>query len=219
MTGAASIRGLRDAMGRKGAVLIVVGVLLVAGVATVAAVVGQRLLAPEPAAPPPAAAAGPSATTNPPAGMVEFRQPEAGFALSYPADWTRLQSSDKQVVLLAAAGQQESFLVRVLQLDAAVGPQQLPAAKQVTDQIVKSNKSVKLLAQPKQIELGGLPGYFYFYSFQDPKTGKKGAHTHFFVFNDKKMISMVFQAVPLENFQSAAPTFDKITNSFRVLQQ
>lgn len=205
------------AMLRKRVVIIVAAVLVAGVVATLAAGLGQRMFT---APPPPAAAASPSTSSpnNAPADFVEFRSEQGGFAVSHPKSWKRLKSNDPQVALIAANEQQDSFLVRVVQLDAAVGQQQLPAAKKLTDRIVNSNKSMKLLSQPQQIELAGLPGYFYFYSFEDPATKQTGAHSHFFVFDGKKMITIVFQSIPMERFPQVAPTFDKITSSFRVLQ-
>lgn len=214
-----SARSKLSAMGRKRIVIVVAAVLVAGVLATLAASFGHSMLSPAP--PPPKAAAQPStepsAPNSPPADFVEFRSEQAGFALSHPKSWQRLQSDDPQVALVAAKNQQESFLVRVVELETAVGPENLSAAKQLADQIVKSNKSVKLLADPAQIELAGLPGYFYFYSFEDPATQQTGAHSHLFVFDGKKMITMVFQAVPMEQFPRAAPTFDRITNSFRQL--
>jgi hypothetical protein len=203
---------------RRKRVIIVVATVLVAGVlATLAAVLGQRMLAPPPA--PQTAAAQPSTPDSTPADFVEFRSDNGGFALSYPKSWQRLPSQDPQVALVAANGQQDSFLVRVVKLDAAVGPDQLPAAKQLADRIVKANKSVKLLTEPAKIELAGLPGYFYFYSFEDPVSKQTGAHSHFFLFNKDKMITLVFQSIPTEQFPRVAPTFDQITSSFRLLEK
>ncbi|MPZ65598.1 MAG: hypothetical protein GEU83_08795 [Pseudonocardiaceae bacterium] len=205
---------------RNKRVLLVIAAVLVAGVlATLAAGFAQRMFAAPPPSspPPPAAAAEPSSPNSPPGEVVEFRSEQAGFALSYPKSWTRLQSEDPQVELVAAKNQQDSFLVRVVELETAVGPEQLPQAKKLADDIVNSNESVELLAEPAQIELAGLPGYFYFYSFEDAATKQTGAHTHFFLFDGKKMITIVFQSVPKEQFPQTAPTFDQITSSFRLL--
>lgn len=212
MAGVAS-RSVQNLFGtrRRRVLTIVVVVLVAAGLGTLASGLGQRLLAPE----------GASATAGPgvPPGFTEFRSPQSGFAVSYPGDWMRLQSADPQVVLLAARGAEVSFLARVAELDVAIGPQELPAAKQLTDQIVTANESVELLAEPQRIELAGLPGYFYFYSFQDPGTGQRGAHSHLFVFKGQTLITLVFQTLPAEQFPAAAPTFDQITTSFRVLEK
>lgn len=214
------LRNAWTALRRKRVVLVVAAVLVAGLLATLAAGLGQRMLA-LPQQPPPAAPT-PSSTPSPapngaPAEFVEFRSEQAGFALSYPKSWKRLRSEDPQVALVAASEQQDSFLVRTVELNSAVGPEQLPEARKLTDQIVASNKSVKLLAEPSRIELGGLPGFFYFYSFEDPASQQTGAHSHFFVFDGKTMITIVFQAVPAEQFRDVAPTFDRITSSFRVL--
>ncbi len=207
-----SVRKLFSTTRRRRVLVIVVVVLLAAGLATLASGVGQRLLN---------HGGTPATATQPsvPPGFTEFRSSQAGFALSYPAGWRRLQSADPQVVLLAARGPQVSFLVRVAELDMAIGTQELPAVKQLTDQLVMTNESVELITQPQQIELAGLPGYFYFYSFLDPGSGQRGAHSHFFLFKDRKLITLVFQALPAEQFSAAAPTFDQITGSFRVLEK
>ena len=205
-------------MNRKRLLAVVAGVLVVGtGLGALGFGVAQQLLGPEEA--PPAPVAGPSPAPRLPPGFIEFRYPPAGFALGYPADWRRVTSSDSQLVLIAARNPQESFWVRVLELPSPVGPQQLPAAKQLTDQIVMANQSVQLLTEPAQIELAGLPAYFYFYSFADPGSGQRGAHSHFFVFKERKMIVLVFQALPVEQFPQVAPTFDQIVGSFRVLQK
>ena len=110
--------------------------------------------------------------------------------MGYPSNWTKLNPKDPQVLLLLPQGTQDSLLVRESELPEPVGPQQLASARQVTDKLVTSNKSVQMITEPKQIELGGLPGFFYFYSFKDATSGQEGAHSHFFLFNGKTMISM-----------------------------
>jgi len=200
-------------MKRRNLIVIVVVLLLLVGgvVAGVRVVLGLHSAA----SVPPAAASPPPA---PPPGFVEFRDPPSGFALAYPAAWTRLPSPDPQVPLLVAQGDQGSFQVRVVGLDTPVAPQDLGALKQLTDQIItNSGGSAKLLAQPQQILLAGLPGYLYLYSFQDAGSGQTGVHSQVFLFKGKMMISLVFQAVPADQFQGLAPTFDQITGSFRVL--
>ena len=64
---------------------------------------------------------------------------------------------------------------------------------------------------------GGLPGYFYFYSFKDPASGQEGVHTHYFLFKGSTMISVVFQALPKDSFQGLAHLYDDVIGSFKVL--
>ena len=166
-----------------------------------------------------------AATSRPaktPAGFVDFRDDQAGFAISYPKDWTRLEATDTSVVLVAsekpvAANSGGSILGRVITLDSPVGAAQLADAKKVTDEIVTKGEGVELKAQPAAINQGCLPGYFYFYTFKDATSGQRGAHSHYFLFKDKLMISFVFQAIPDSDFVRLAKTFDDVIGTFRVL--
>jgi hypothetical protein len=208
---------LWDAIRRRRVLAIVIGVLVVAGLAG-GVVFGRAILAPEK----PAEAANTSADASadaPPADFTAFRSEQGGFELAYPASWSKLTTKDPQVLLLVSQGTEDSFLVRSMELKTPVGPPQLAAAKQLTDQIVSSNKTVQMVTEPKQIELGGLPGFFYFYSFKDTASGQDGVHSHYFLFNGKTMLSLVFQALPKDHFADSAPTFDKITSTFRVLKK
>jgi hypothetical protein len=216
--------GLLDAMRKRRMLVIATGVVLAAGLGTSAAIWGPEFFAAGQPAKAANAANSTDKTSNTsakalPAGFSQFRSDQAGFELAYPSTWTKLSPKDPQVLLLLAQGTQDSLLIRASELQEPVGPQQLPAARQVTDKLVTSNKTVQMITEPKQIELGGLPGFFYFYSFKDTTSGQEGAHSHFFLFNGKTMISMVFQTLPRERFASTAPTFDKIAASFHALKK
>ncbi|MGH3872499.1 MAG: hypothetical protein ACRDSR_13505 [Pseudonocardiaceae bacterium] len=206
---------LWDAIRRRRTLAVVIGVLVVAGLIS-GVVVGRAIIAPE--EPPTAANTSTnSSTAAVPGDFTAFRSELAGFELAYPTSWSKLNTPDPQILLLVAQGTQESFLVRSLELQAPVGPQQLQQAKQLTDQIVNANKTAQMVTEPKQIELGGLPGFFYFYSFKDDASGQEGAHSHYFLFKDKRMISLVFQVLPKDDFAKSAATFDKITTTFHTL--
>jgi hypothetical protein len=218
-----TMTNLWNAIRSKRVLAIVIGVVLAVVLGTSAAIWGRGFFTPDS----PAKAANAANAANKtdasmkskPAGFTEFRNDQAGFELAYPSNWTKLSPKDPQVLLLLSQGTQDSFLVRDSELQDPVGPQQLPAARQVTDKLVSSNKSIQMVTDPKQIELGGLPGFFYFYSFKDPTTGQEGAHSHFFLFNGKMMISMVFQTLPKERFSESAKTFDQIAASFHALKK
>lgn len=154
--------------------------------------------------------------------LVEFRHEEAGFALSYPKAWVRPRSSDPQVALLVAekdpaANQGGSLSVRLTTLEAAVGKEQLGAARTVTDAIVASGDGVEVEAEPAKIDQGGLPGFHYLYTFHDAVTGQRGVHSHYFLFQEKTMVSLVLQAMPDNDFSRLARLFDRVADSFRVL--
>lgn len=151
-------------------------------------------------------------------GFTEFRDEEAGFAISYPADWQRVAVDDPQVRLLVTPDRTtDSILVRVLELDAEVTADDLAGVRSLTDEIVQGGDSVTLRSDPTQIEVGGLPGIFYLYTFQDADADQEGVHLHYFLFDGATMITVVMQALPTEDFPALAPTFDAVMNSFEVL--
>jgi hypothetical protein len=157
-----------------------------------------------------------------PGELVDFRDDRAGFALSYPKAWVRVTAPNPQIVLVAAEqdaakNQGGSILVRVTPLDAPIGKAQLGEARKATDAIVASSDGVALKAEPTETEQGGLPGLYYLYTFRDPVSGATGVHSHFFLFKDKAMISLVFQALPQGDFGRLAPMFDRVAASLRTL--
>ncbi|MFN2388207.1 MAG: hypothetical protein ABR575_01170, partial [Actinomycetota bacterium] len=169
-----------------------------------------------PGSPPPSASpsAGPSPAAIPP-GFVEVRDDGGRFSIAYPAGWKRLGSPDPDVRLVAAGAQDDSLLVRTTRLGFRVGAGQLPAVRKLTDRIVQSGKGVRILSGPQEVEVGGLPGWFYFYSFKDPATGRRGAHSHYFLFRGRTMLGIVFQTIPAERFPRLAPVFDQIVGTFQ----
>ena len=136
----------------------------------------------------------------------------------------KLASTDAEVVLVVsdrdpAEGRGGSILARVVDTGVVIGPDTLGEAKKFTDQVLAAGQGVELKAEPTQINQGGLPGWLYFYTFTDPTSGAKGAHTHYFLFKDKLMISLVFQGLPEDEFVrlAKAKLFDRVANSFRLL--
>ena len=161
-------------------------------------------------------------SVTPTAELAEFRDDQAGFALSYPTAWVRATAPNPQIVLVAAEhdpakNQGGSILVRVTPLDAPVGTAQLSEARKATDAMVAASDGVALKVAPTETEQGGLPGLYYLYTFRDPVSGQTGVHSHFFLFKGSTMISIVFQALPQDDFARLAPLFDRVTGSLRVL--
>jgi hypothetical protein len=160
-------------------------------------------------------------STNATPRLVEFRDDKAGWAISYPNAWNRLQPKDTDVALVVSEKPAEqnrggSILARDLTLGAPVNDANLAAAKEVTDGIVTGD-GIQHITEPTVIHQAGLPGYFYFYSFKDPASGQEGVHSHYFLFKGSTMISFVFQALPKDDFQRLANLYDEVIGSFRVL--
>ncbi len=180
------------------------GAVAAVAIAAAAAVIGSQLVcAPDTSKP----------ARSKARGFIDFRDPQADFAVSYPRSWRRVSSGDGQVRLVVAGGR-ASLLVRVAPLGLRVRPETLSSAKKLSDRLVRSVKSVKLLRRAKQVQQGGLPGYLYLYTFRDVATGQRGAHAHYFLFRGETMFTLVFQALPSTAFAGLAPLFDRIANTF-----
>jgi hypothetical protein len=152
---------------------------------------------------------------TPPPEPAEFTDAEAGIGLTYPGTWRRLQSTDPQVRLLAAAGPSTSLLIRVTKSEIAdVKQETLPVVRQFTDPLLAIDERTRQLSPPEAISLDGLLGYRYRYTYtgQDRRTG---AHVHYFLFKHGKMIQLVFQAVPATSLAAAEPTFERIAATLR----
>lgn len=192
--------------------LLVVAVLGAIVLGAGGALAGRSLLSSRIPTPAPPAPRPETPASAPPAGFVEFR--DELFSIAYPAGWARQASRNPEVEILATGERSASFLVRVVPLNFDVGPANVEAAKPLTDRVVKSGRGVKLIAPPQRSDLGGLPGYFYLYSYRDGE-GRRGAHSHYFLFKGDTMFTIVFQAVPEDRLPELAPVFDRIARTFR----
>lgn len=153
----------------------------------------------------------------PRADIVRFKDPVAKIAISYPASWTRLPDrvDDPDRALLAAADDSTSVLIRVSQsgLDAGITTKTLPIVRSYTDGLLSADARTKQLSEPLAVLVGGLPGWRYRYTYGPGGSG--GAHDHYFLFKDKQLIQLVFQASPPDRLPALAPVFDSIAASFR----
>lgn len=193
--------------------------LAVAGIAAVLAV-GAGVALGEGAAPGliPEQVAAPARTAFPPDApglTLPYRDPEAGIGLSYPASWQRLDPDAKDVDLLAVDGKGASLLMRTTGLPSAVEPGDLDAARDLLQPKLSGVDGVELLAPATRTTLGGLEGWWYLYAFEDQGSGRRGIHSHYFLFDGDRMITLVFQATPAQRFRALAPVFDQIAGSFR----
>lgn len=162
-------------------------------------------------------AADPAGGPTPPAPTLPELVPYDGrdFSVGYPRGWQRMESPDPQVALVAADGRGGSLLARVSEPGFTIGTRdELEHAQRFTDRIVTGGQGVELLARPAAIELSGLPGWYYFYTFEDEASRERGVHAHYFLFDGPTMFSLVFQALPAERFVELAPTFDTVAASF-----
>lgn len=209
---------------RRKTIFILVGAAL--AVAVLAVILGQTFG--EQVLPSPDVTESPTTEPSPesdiPEGFTRFEDADAGFAMAYPEDWERVSASDETIRLVVTPNDRDSILVRALTLDVEVGAEDLASVRSFTDDIVgvsedgedgeEGEEGVELLAEPAQVEVGGLPGIYYLYNFDDADTGEEGVHSHYFLFDGDTMFAVVLQALPTERFVPLAPTFDSVMNTF-----
>ena len=85
--------------------------------------------------------------------------------------------------------------------------------RKYTDSLLSADQRAKQLTEPVAVGVGGLPGWRYRYTYGSGATG--GAHDHYFLFKDRMLVQLVFQAVPAKRLPALAKTFDSIAASFR----
>lgn len=217
--------------------LAVVGV---SGVVFIAATMMAGLLFGRVAFPSPDAVAGPTSSpapspreaaeqASPGSEFVEFRDREAGFALSYPATWGPRSPQDPEVRFLASsADDRNSALVRVTPFDRREALNQLREQVgqdvtaldlniRLTEERIRDGEDVQeILLGPQIVELGGSRASYYVYTF-GADGGQSGVHAQYFLFEQDRMITLVLQAIPPSEFSSMAATFDRIAQSFELL--
>jgi hypothetical protein len=152
--------------------------------------------------------------TLPDSAFTEFRDDETGFRIKYPSDWTKLNTPVREMRLVATPNAQDYVQVRVAYLETPVNTQNLANLKAVTDGSIGQNETLQMLDQ-KPISVNGMIGYYYLYTFTDEKSGLRGAHAHYFLFQGRKMNMIVFQALPVERFQDLKGVFDQMLTSFQ----
>ena len=153
-------------------------------------------------------------TTVPPSELVTFRDDKTGFSIKHPRSWRRADIDEGPIRLVLLAGGLNGVSVRVDRTEVPTTTENLANIKAVTDGIVGTNATAKVLDQ-RIVTLNGMPGYYYLYTFTDEATGAEGAHGHYFVFKGRKMHSIVFQAIPQEDFASLSAVFDQMAETFQ----
>ncbi|MBW3648543.1 MAG: hypothetical protein KY440_12400 [Actinobacteria bacterium] len=162
----------------------------------------------------------PDASGAPPADgtLVDYVDPDGLFSLKYPATWRQAQSPEPQVRLEVFSPANALLRVQLVPLPTDADPTDLASIKAVTDGYVRTELATVITESPiEPVEPGGLTGYYYFYRQTDPASGVVGVNSHFFLVQGPVIHSLVFQAVPPEEFSRWAEDFDVIVESYKPL--
>lgn len=160
--------------------------------------------------------ADPSASASAAVQLVDYRDPQGRFTLQHPETWEPLETNNPDIALVLLGPEGGSMLVRLVPLETPIDPANIEDVKAVTDVVVQA-PGVGVVEQ-KPVELGDAPGYYYLYTFMDEETRVEGVHSHFFLFRDSTMHTLVFQALPSESFEGLADDFDRIAQSYQILK-
>jgi hypothetical protein len=163
------------------------------------------------------AGSGLSASTGAPdshAPLTAFADRAGGFRMAYPRGWTRLQSKDAGVRLLASGPNGASLLVRLATLGVAVNGKTLDQVEALTTAKLKAQRGLQIVAGPKLLSINNLPGFLFIYSFVDPTTGRSAAHSQITLFSGKRMYTLVYQTAAAATLVTLAPLFDQVTDTF-----
>lgn len=145
--------------------------------------------------------------------FVVFTDPETGITVQHPESWVPRARPEASQRLLLNAGGQSSVLIRVDPIDGTVDtPEKLAQVQTVTDRIAGA-PGVQVVER-EAVEINGMLGVSYLSRFTDEESGTKVANAQYFLFSGNTMYNLLFQAVPEEEFDRLAPTFNKILASF-----
>lgn len=140
-------------------------------------------------------------------------------AISYPSDWQRRQPGDATVRLLAVAPDSSTALsisVRKSGLEYPVTEQTLPVVRPLTDDLLRADARVTAAGDGIAVRVGGLPGYRYEYTYKTDG-GTEGAHVHYYLFRERRLIQLVLQVVPASQLSILKTTFERIAGTFEIV--
>lgn len=183
--------------GRRRWVWAVVAAVCVVGCGVTAVVMLQR----------PAHTKAPSTA---PSTFVTYTDTVGGYRISYPSTWQK--TTDDQGDLLLHVGAHDAVSVHQFTLKAAVNVQNIADMRAVTDAILSAPGAHLTVLESQLVRIGALTGVYYLYYF--PSGNERGVHAHYFLFDGKRMFTLVFQSLPETDFQGLAKTFDAVAESF-----
>ncbi len=157
-----------------------------------------------------------------------IEDPEAGFSIKLPEDWQffEQEQADPQIrMVVGTPGTQNNLRLRVSPLPEPVvitsdTPDTVIAQLQAQfDQYIDEGESVKEVLQRQRVNINGVQGWEYLYTFTNESSGEEGVHSHFFLLGGERLYVLVFQVLPTSSFEDYARTFDEIITSFRLIDE
>lgn len=157
----------------------------------------------------------PSPAPDPAPSTTRITDTLTDVSIAYPATWVQRMSKDQAVRLVASsrdASAAVSVSVRKSDLE-PVTADSLPIVRPLTDDLLRQDDRILALPEPVAVTVDGLPGYRYAYTYR--QADGEGAHVHYFLFRDERLVQIVLQAVPAAKLPALQKTFDRVAASFR----
>jgi hypothetical protein len=157
-----------------------------------------------------------------------IEDPEAGFSIKLPQNWQffEQEQTDPEIRMVAGApGTQNNLRVRVSPLPSPVvidadTPDNVIAELQGQfDQYIDQGEAVKEVLQRQRVNINGVQGWEYLYTFTNEPSSEEGVHSHFFLLGGDRLYVLVFQVLPSSSYEDYARTFDEIITSFQLIDE
>lgn len=154
--------------------------------------------------------------------LIEFKDEVAGFSVSYPRHWRRIQEPGDPLVrlLVGPPATDDTLSVKVLRLpdkvviNSSTPPEDIAAIQATLDQAIDRLPGLIEVVQRSRLTINGTQGWYYTYRFKDKGEGEEGIHFRYFLFEGDREYIVTFQAFPEDHFPGLAETFDKIIETF-----
>ena len=151
-------------------------------------------------------------TTVPATELTFYKDAQTGFSVRYPKTWNRLHPPVSDLRAVLVVGENDAVSFRILPIQTVATQENIGNFKAVTDAVVFGSNENKLI-QEQLVLLNGKLSYYYLYTFIDKETNQQGVHAHYFVFEGLRILSVVFQSLPAEDFNRQAAVFDQVAES------
>lgn len=159
--------------------------------------------------------------------LVPVEDREGGYSIELPTNWQLFEQEQEDPQIRMVAGDrsgQNNVRIRVSPLaqpviiDSKTPDSVLAEFQAQFDKYIDDGENVREVIQRQRVNINGLQGWWYLYSFNDSRGQEEGLHSHFFLMGGSKLYVLVFQTLPASAYKDLAGTFDKMIASFKLLQ-
>jgi hypothetical protein len=155
-------------------------------------------------------------TTAPRADVVRFKDEVSKVSIAYPGSWKLLPVPTGEPDVALRIGLDNTAVMQMRSSEVGfegVTTKTLHIVRKFTDSLLADDPRVRLAKAPDAVDLGGVPGYRYRYTFGSGTDS--GAHDHYFLFKDKRMIQLVFETASQDRLTALEPGFQRIAATFQ----